>query len=111
MSIVKQIYVVAYANGLRKPEEITVGILTKQYESIDDVFNTRDEAEIGRYGEYPSPTHVSKGFYYAVEKTSVIALTTDLAVLDKIMAKVSNSMAKVSEIRSELQAEIISLVE
>lgn len=110
MSIVNQIYVVAYANGQRKPENISVGILTKKFESIGDVFSNKNEAEVTSYADYPRPSHYEKGYYYAVKKESVIALTDDLTVLDKVMSLVSQSNVKIRDLRLELQSEILSLL-
>jgi hypothetical protein len=110
MTIVNQIYVIAYGRNSRKPEDVSVGILTKKYESIDDVFKKHDEAEVTRYGDYPRPSHYEKGFYYAVKKESVIALTHDLTILDKVMSVVAQSNVKVCDLRADLQSKIIELV-
>ena len=111
MTVVKQIYVVAYGDNQRKPENISVGILVKQYESIDDVFKSQDTAEVTNYADYKRPSQYERGFNYAVERKSVIALVTDLTVLDKVMSLVSQSNVKIRDLRSELQSEILALVQ
>jgi hypothetical protein len=110
MSLVSQIYVVAFGRNSREPKDISVGILTKRYNCIDDVFKESSEAEVTAYGDYPRPSHHEKGFYYAVKKELVIALTDDVAVLDSIMAKISLHNAQLCELRSTLLREIISSV-
>ena len=53
---------------------------------------------------------MEKGFYYAVKKELVIALTHELTTLDKVMSAVAQSNVKICNLRTDLQSEIIQLV-
>tara|TARA_R110002050_G_scaffold170921_1_gene302890 strand:- start:11 stop:223 length:213 start_codon:yes stop_codon:yes gene_type:complete len=65
----------------RLPDDISMRILTKECENIDDVTN---ELEVTKCGVYLQPSHHDKGFLNVVKKKLVIGLTRDLIILDKV---------------------------